>query len=290
MIQPAVEIHTADCVTTISGWVAGSPEAGGLFDCQPGAQRARREQPSLIFADPPYNEDVRYPGTCGDRMGHDDYAAWSGMWIGWCAKWLRDGGAMWVLISEDWADVIASHLRGAGLQRRRWIIWHETFGQYRPDNFGKCARHLFYCVKPGRPFVFDGTRVKEPSARSRRRDKRAPPDGMKIMENVWQIPRVCGTHDAKVKWRNQVPVELIRRAVQSTSVPGGLVLDPFCGSGSTAEVCVEHCRSFVGIDASPEASEVARARLDRARERLRRCSIAWRKAYDGDYGYLAGHI
>jgi len=63
----------------------------------------------------------------------------------------------------------------------------------------------------------------------------------------------------------QKPEKLIERVIKSTSDVGDLVLDPFCGSGTTAIVAARLGRRFITVDASPVALETATARLERAK-------------------------
>ena len=63
----------------------------------------------------------------------------------------------------------------------------------------------------------------------------------------------------------QKPEKLLERVVAATSDPGDLVLDPFCGSGTTALVAARLGRRFVTIDASPIAIETTKKRLAAAR-------------------------
>lgn len=58
------------------------------------------------------------------------------------------------------------------------------------------------------------------------------------------------------------PEELVRRCVLAGCRPGGVVLDPFCGSGTTGLVALRHGRRFVGIDLSATYLDLAlRTRL-----------------------------
>ena len=59
----------------------------------------------------------------------------------------------------------------------------------------------------------------------------------------------------------QKPVELMMALVADFTDPGDIVLDPFCGSGSTGEACLVLGRRFVGIERMPEHVETARQRL-----------------------------
>jgi len=62
----------------------------------------------------------------------------------------------------------------------------------------------------------------------------------------------------------QKPEALLERIVRAASRPDSLVLDPMCGSGTTVAVAVRMGRQGLGIDQSPVACEIARARLNAA--------------------------
>jgi len=57
------------------------------------------------------------------------------------------------------------------------------------------------------------------------------------------------------------PTDLMRYLVRLVTPPGGLVLDPFMGSGSTGKAAVLEGFRFIGIDMTPEYVEIARARI-----------------------------
>jgi hypothetical protein len=57
------------------------------------------------------------------------------------------------------------------------------------------------------------------------------------------------------------PISLMRWLVRLVSPPGGLVLDPFCGSGTTGIACVLEGFEFVGVEREAEYAAIARARL-----------------------------
>ena len=58
------------------------------------------------------------------------------------------------------------------------------------------------------------------------------------------------------------PLELMRWLVRLITPQHGLVLDPFCGSGSTGCAAVLEQRRFLGIELDPDYAHVARARID----------------------------
>ncbi len=59
----------------------------------------------------------------------------------------------------------------------------------------------------------------------------------------------------------QKPLKLLERVVRASSTEGALVLDPFCGSGTTLVAAQKQRRAYVGCDISPLALRIARERL-----------------------------
>ncbi len=73
-------------------------------------------------------------------------------------------------------------------------------------------------------------------------------DWKRWVSSVWHIRSVRANDDHAAKF----PEELVRRLVLLYSVPGDLVLDPFCGSGTTAVVAYKNRRDYAGIERNPE--------------------------------------
>jgi site-specific DNA-methyltransferase (adenine-specific) len=62
------------------------------------------------------------------------------------------------------------------------------------------------------------------------------------------------------------PLALMKYLCRLICPPGGIILDPFCGSGTTGCAAVLEGFSFAGIDQSPEYCDIARARIQYALE------------------------
>ena len=73
---------------------------------------------------------------------------------------------------------------------------------------------------------------------------------------MWEIPSVRANDDHEAKF----PVELPRRVIALLTNPGDIVLDPFMGSGTTAEAAIIEGRRYIGIEKSAEYVELARKR------------------------------
>ena len=63
-------------------------------------------------------------------------------------------------------------------------------------------------------------------------------------------------------YANQKPKALIERLIKASSNEGDTVADYYLGSGTTAVVCKELNRNFIGCDINPKAIEITNARLD----------------------------
>lgn len=216
---------------------------------------------NLVFADPPYNIGIEYDKH-DDKMTTARYQGWCCDWLWASANTLAPNGTMWVLINDEQVAYFADLMQSIGLKLRNWVIWHETFGVNCTNKFNRTKRHLLYMVKDPKRFTFNRSAVTVPSARlAKYGDKRANPAG-KVMDDVWTIPRVCGTFKERIKGvPTQLPLELLRRIIGCSSNPGDMVVDPFCGSGTTAVICQELGRRFVGSELSAAYVEIARARL-----------------------------
>jgi DNA modification methylase len=220
----------------------------------------------LIFTDPPYNQGIDYGrGKRADQLSDENYQDWCRQWMRECVRLLADDGSLWVVISDEYADHFGLLLREAGLHRRSWITWYETFGVNCTNNFNRCSRHIFYCVKNPRRFVFHAEAVSRPSDRQAKYgDSRASPHG-KLWDNVWCIPRLVENSQERLPdFPTQLPLALVRPIVLCASGPDDLVLDPFCGSGTTGVAAVENQRRFVGIDNNALFVRAARTRISLA--------------------------
>jgi len=134
------------------------------------------------------------------------------------------------------------------MQARRWIlrndlIWHKPNVPPRPesDRLKLSHEHFFHFVK-------------------------RPKEGRASYYYDLGSAELGGADVVKVNVRSgrdghsaTFPEELVRPRVLSSSPPGGVVLDPFCGIGTSLVVALESGRSAIGIDISPSYSEAAGA-------------------------------
>lgn len=82
------------------------------------------------------------------------------------------------------------------------------------------------------------------------------------LQNIWtDVSNITRTEIDRRRYPTQKPLKLLERIVQIASNPGDLVLDPFCGSGTTLVAAKLHGRDYQGIDLSEDALGVAAERL-----------------------------
>ncbi|NJM42694.1 MAG: site-specific DNA-methyltransferase [Anaerolineae bacterium] len=91
--------------------------------------------------------------------------------------------------------------------------------------------------------------------------KRYTLKGGKPLDDVWNIPAIAPTSGERAGYPTQKPLALLHRIIQLASHEGDLVLDPFCGSGTTLVAAQQLGRKWIGIDANAQAIEIARKRL-----------------------------
>ena len=82
------------------------------------------------------------------------------------------------------------------------------------------------------------------------------------LSDVWEIPYLNPKAKERVGYPTQKPVLLLNQILKIVTDEGDLVLDPFCGSGTTCVSAKHLSRDFIGIDISEEAVSLANDRLE----------------------------
>jgi site-specific DNA-methyltransferase (adenine-specific) len=100
------------------------------------------------------------------------------------------------------------------------------------------------------------------------------------LPDVWEIPFLNPKAQERVGYPTQKPTILLEQIIKIASNEGDLILDPFCGSGTTLVAAKKLNRSFMGIDISSDAINLSQHRLD---EMITTESILLKK---GKSGYL----
>ncbi len=82
------------------------------------------------------------------------------------------------------------------------------------------------------------------------------------LSDVWNIPYLNPKAKERSGYPTQKPVLLLSQIIKIASNEGDLILDPFCGSGTTLLAAKQLCRDFIGFDISSEAIELTKNRLN----------------------------
>lgn len=213
----------------------------------------------LVYADPPFNTGQ----TQSDRNGEfrdswpsvDAYLAWLRERLVATLPAIKPTGS--ILLHLDYRSshrvrVLLDDLLGPD-RFVNHLIWSYGLGGSSPRRFAR--KHddiLFYCLDPDR-YWFDPPRVPATSNRMRGQSKKST--------DVLDIPAINNMAAERTGYPTQKPLALLDVLVRACCVPGGTVLDPCCGSGTTLVAALAAGRNAIGCDLNPEAVAIARGRL-----------------------------
>jgi len=162
-----------------------------------------------------------------------------------------------VLLHVDWRTAHHARLlldRLLGPDRFvNHLVWSYGLGGSSPRRFAR--KHddiLFYCLDPERYF-FDPPRVPATSRRMAGETKKAT--------DVLDIPAINNMAAERTGYPTQKPLALLEVLVGACCPPGGVVLDPCCGSGTTLVAAARLGRRAKGCDINPDAVRITRERL-----------------------------
>ena len=82
------------------------------------------------------------------------------------------------------------------------------------------------------------------------------------LNDVWDIPYLNPKAKERVGYPTQKPLLLLERIIELTTDKNDIVLDPFCGSGTTCVAAKLLNRNYIGIDKSIEAIELSKSRIE----------------------------
>jgi site-specific DNA-methyltransferase (cytosine-N4-specific) len=126
------------------------------------------------------------------------------------------------------------------------------FGSYPyPRNFYAQNSSEFITV-----YVKDGINKQKVSKEIKEESKLTEKEWVEYTKQIWNIPIPNKQDIAFGKHSAIMPEEIVRRCVKLFSFVGDIVLDPFCGSGTTLKVAKELKRNFVGYEIMESYKEI----------------------------------
>lgn len=223
----------------------------------------------LVFADPPFNIGHDYTGY-DDRLPQAEYERFTARWIQAC--WRSCRGVMVLHGPDDLAELYLRAARAMSMRRVAWLNWHYRFGVCSRHNWidSRChalvfAKHDTYTWNPDAVLVESDRATTYADARVAKYEN----GGKRLPFTIWGLPsdgkhwgRVQGNSaERRPQHPNQLPERYLERLILAYTRPGDRVLDPFCGSGTTAVVADALGRECVTIDVSEANVASARERL-----------------------------
>jgi len=173
-------------------------------------------------------------GFTGDTRDQRGYLVWSAMWMTECQRILKSGGTFAVF--TDWRQLptTTDAVQAAGLVWRAIAVWDKGVG--RPVK-GRFRNHVEYVVWATNGPHSDPQEV-YPSA----------------------VLRHSSPSGARRIHLTEKPVSLVEELL-TLATAGGVVLDPFAGSGTTGIAAMNTGRRFIGVEMSQHYADVCAARF-----------------------------
>jgi len=238
-------------------------------DCVEVLQGLPPESVDLVFADPPYNLQLRQelwrPNlTRVDQV--DDawdqfadfsaYDAFTHAWLTACRRVLKRSGTLWVIGSYHNIYRVGAILQELDYWILNNVAWikQNPMPNFRGVRFTNAHESLIWAQKEhGAQYTFNHHAMKGLN------------EGLQ-MRSDWYLPLCTGRERLKVNGQKahptQKPEALLYRVILSSSNPGNVVLDPFFGTGTTGAVARRLKRHWIGIELDPHYVEVARQRIE----------------------------
>lgn len=239
-------------------------------DCRNILAQLPEKSVDLIFADPPYNLQLRNElfrpnltkvDAVDDEWDRfDDFSAYDNFtreWLLACRRVLKDTGTLWVIGSYHNIYRVGAILQDLGYWILNDVIWVKTnpMPNFRGVRFTNAHETLIWCKKSSdqKRYTFNYHAMKMANDE-------------KQMRSDWELALCTGSERIMVNGEKlhttQKPEALLFRVILSSSNPGDIVLDPFFGTGTTGAVAKKLGRHFVGIERDPKYIAAAQARIN----------------------------
>ena len=220
------------------------------------------ETVDLVFADPPYNlSNDGFTVHAGKRVSVNkgDWDRSEGVesdfefhmeWIAACKRVLRPNGTLWVSGTYHSIFACGHALALQGFRVLNDISW------YKPNAAPNLGRRMFTASHETLIWASKSRKARHTFNYDDMREGHFPKDQLKNpgkqMRSVWSMTTPGSWEKRHGKHPTQKPEALLERIIRSSTNPGDIVLDPFCGSGTTGVIALRHGRRFIGVDMSAE--------------------------------------
>jgi adenine-specific DNA-methyltransferase len=240
-------------------------------DCLKELERLPKSFISLTITSPPYNIGKEYEVV----TAYEQYLDWSESWIRKVYENTAPNGAFW--LNLGYFD-LPGRAKALPIAYCLWnrvpffllqeIVWHYGAGVSTKKMLCPRNEKLLFYVKNAAEYTFNLDAIRDPDVKYPTQKKNGKLKCNPLGKNpgdVWYVPKVTSGTDRASPERTphpaQFPLALIERVVKVSSNEGDVVLDPFMGSGTTAEACVRNGRKFVGFELKESYCQIAAQRL-----------------------------
>lgn len=242
-------------------------ESGQLFlgDCFELLKKIQPQSIDMIFADPPYflsNNGITCKsgkmvsvnkGTWDEGKDLKSKHAFNRKWIRLCKKALKPNGTIWISGTFHNIYSIGMALEQEGFKILNNITWQKT---NPPPNLGcRCFTHSTETI------LWARKDEKKSKHLFNYKDMKEMNNG-KQMKDVWIGSLTKPSEKKKGKHPTQKPEYLLAKIILASTNENQIILDPFCGSGTTGVVAAKNCRKFIGIDNEEEYLGICKRRLE----------------------------
>ncbi len=249
-------------------------------DCIAALESLPPHSVDVAFADPPYHLSNGGTTCQGGRRVSVDKGGWDAShgiaedhafqarWLSAVRRALKPSGTLWVSGTQHVIFSIGYALQELGYHLLNTVTW------YKPNaspnlacRFFTHSTEILLWASPQRqkplPHRFNYKEMKQQNGGKQMRDlweiaERPQPGGDQV---VWSIPTPGPREKTQGRHPTQKPLALLDRVLAASSAPGDLVLDPFCGSGTTGVAAIRAGCRFLGIERDPTYVELAARRL-----------------------------
>jgi len=239
--------------------------------CVAGMTKLPAASVDLVFADPPYNlqlaSDLKRPDDSRVNAVDDDwdkfasfsaYDEFTRLWLTACRRVMKPASTIWVIGSYHNIFRVGTIMQDLGFWILNDVIWRKSnpMPNFRGRRFTNAHETLIWASRDAdaRGYTFNYEVLK------------AGNEDIQVRSD-WTLPLCTG--DERLKGSNgkklhptQKPEALLARVLLSSSCPDDLVLDPFCGTGTTGAVAKRLGRRFVGCEQDPKYAAAAERRID----------------------------
>lgn len=219
----------------------------------------------LIYLDPPYYSQANYKNGGNEFSDNwksiDEYLEFMKVRLEEMYRILKSTGSIYLHVDHHAVfelKPIMDKIFGRN-NFRNDIIWSYSSGGTPKTNFARKHDDILFYTKSD-DNIFNIQRVPYQAVIAKKREHLFHPDG-KVMADVWDISMLSTQSKERLGYPTQKPLKLLERIIKASSNEGDIVLDPFCGSGTTLDAARKLNRKFIGIDEKKQAVNISKERI-----------------------------